>query len=277
MRDLSSAECIEAIEETRALEARVDGGAFFIRIEHYGHFVCTAIHNGHRMRPDIACKCAWSEEQRLYEEDPYTADVISRMPITVVGGDSRFEYDLNRKPEECIHEEAWGRKVWKAPLSESQKKASRAKHAAFYAVLGTLYGKLAELHPRVVIYSVHAYNYRRPRMGESPLFNIGTEQLDLRRWQPDIDDWVSALEAIQLPHVDIRVAINEVFFGRGYHATFTVSRFPNILPLPTEIKKVYMDELTGQPRMEILEPLHDAFEAAILRHSSSFRERHRMN
>lgn len=274
MHDLSSVECIEAIGEARIFDARVNGGAFFLKIEHYGHFVCTAIHNGHRMRPDIAEKCAWSEEQRLYEEDPFTANVISRMPITVVGGDSRFEYDLNRDPRQCIHETAWGRKVWKTPLSEKQRRVSEAKHAAFYAVLEALYGKLAELHPCVVIYSVHAYNYRRPGMGDTPLFNVGTEQLDTRRWQPDIDNWVRMLEAIQLPQVDVRVAINEVFFGRGYHATFTITRFPNILPLPTEIKKAYMDELTGQPMMEILAPLHDAFEAAILRHSTAFQERH---
>ena len=274
MIDLSSEQCLDAIEALRTFNARIDDGAFYIKIEHYDHFVCTAIHNGHRMRHDVAEKCAWREEQRRYEEDPFTADIIARLPITVVGGDSRFEYDLNRGPEACIHEEAWGKAVWKTPLSDAQRKLSQSKHKAFYSVLGALYGKLLELHPHVVSYDVHAYNYRRPGMGETPLFNIGTEQLDTQRWQADIDDWARCLGEINLPDVEVRASINEVFFGRGYHATFTTSRFPDIMLLPTEIKKVFMDELTGQPRMEILKALQDAFGNAVLQHSSIFRQRH---
>lgn len=274
MIQLTSNECIDAIGKMRTFHADVNKGAFYIKIGQYTHYVCTAIHNGHRMRPELEAKCAWSESQRRTEEDPYIADVISRMPITVTGGDSRFEYDLNRAPDQCIYEVAWDKPVWKTPLNDEEKRLSRAKHEAFYSVLGALYAKLESLHPAVLTYDVHSYNSRRPGMGDTPMFNIGTEQLDTARWQPDIDAWVRVLSEIRLPGINVRAVINEVFFGRGYHAAFVVTRFPNTLPLPTELKKVFMDEFSGHPDMEMLRALHNAFGAAIIQHSDKFRQRH---
>ncbi len=266
MKDLSINECISAIRDGTIFHATVNDGAFTIKIEDYTHFVCTAIHNGHRLRPELLERCALSESERLREEDPYTADIAANMPITVVANDSRYEYDLNRPPETCVYEEAWGQVVWKEPLSEHQKAASLAKHGEFYTVLGALYEKLESLHPLVLAYDVHSYNYRRPGMGDVPLFNIGTEQLDTRRWQPEIDQWASQLDSIRIPGVDVRAGINEVFYGRGYQATFVGKHCPNTLVLPTEAKKVFMDELTGEPHAEILANLHTAFEQAINTH-----------
>lgn len=274
MIELSSAACVKAISAMRTFDACVDNGAFFVKIEDYGHFVCTAIHNGHRMRPEIEAKCAWSDAQRRHEEDPYIARIIQHMPITVTGGDSRFEYDLNRAPEQCIYEEAWGKPVWKTPLSKEEKNHSLAKHQAFYSVLGALYGKLEDLHPAVLSHDVHSYNSRRTCAEDDPMFNIGTEQLDTERWQPDIDEWAQILGEIYLPGITVRVAVNEVFFGRGYHATFTTSRFPNILLLPTEIKKTFVKEDGAQPEVKAILALQAAFGNAIIQHSKAFRKRH---
>ena len=32
---------------------------------------------------------------------------LSSLPLTIVGLDSRFEYDLNRDPESCVYKDAW--------------------------------------------------------------------------------------------------------------------------------------------------------------------------
>ena len=270
MIELGIDDCVAAIRERKTFHASVNDGALFLKIEDYTHFVCTAIHNGHRLRPGLAEKCALTEAQRLREEDPYTADIASNMPITVVADDSRYEYDLNRAPATCVYEEAWGQAVWREPLSDAEKAASLAKHSAFYTILGALYEKLESLHPQVLAYDVHSYNYRRPGMGDVPLFNIGTEQLDTQRWQSVIDRWADRLGRIKLPDVDVRAGVNEVFYGRGYQATFVGKHCRNTLVLPTELKKVFMDELTGEPRSEVLETLHSEFEQAILEHAEYF-------
>jgi hypothetical protein len=269
MLTLDIDDCLTAIRGRESFQATVNDGAFFIKIENYTHFVCTAIHNGHRMRSSLLDICALDDAQRLREEDPYTADIIANMPITVVANDSRYEYDLNRPPETCVYEEAWGQAVWCEPLSDAEKAASLAKHTAFYTVLGTLYETLESLHPLVLVYDVHSYNCQRPGMGDVPLFNIGTEQLDTQRWQDVIDRWVARLGSISLPGIAVRAAINEVFFGRGYQATFIGNNFHNTLVLPTEVKKSFMDELTGEPRPAVLERLHAEFEQAVSDHAQA--------
>ncbi len=270
MTELDINDCIAAIHAGRTFHASVSDGAFFVRIEDYTHFVCTAIHNGHRLRPALQENCALDESQRLHEEDPYTADIAANMPITVVANDSRYEYDLNRSPETCVYKEAWGQTVWNEPLSDTEKATSVAKHNAFYTVLGALYEKLESLHPQVLVYDVHSYNYLRPGMGDVPLFNIGTEQLETQRWQALIDQWVEQLGRIRLPGIEVRAAINEVFYGRGYQATFVGGNYHNTLVLPTEAKKVFMDENSGEPRPDVLKTLQREFEQAIREHARGF-------
>ena len=263
MDELDVDDCVTAIKARKVFHASVNDGAFFIKIDDYTNVVCTAIHNGHRLRPELLAKCALDESQRLHEEDPYTADMTANMPITVVANDSRYEYDLNRPPRTCVYEEAWGQAVWSDPLSDTEKDVSLARHTAFYTVLGALYETLEALHPQVLACDVHSYNYQRPGMGDVPLFNIGTEQLDTQRWQSVIEQWADSLGGIALPGVEVRAAINEVFYGRGYQATFIGKHFHNTLVLPTELKKVFMDETSGEPRPDILEKLHGQFEQAI--------------
>ncbi len=271
--ELDADSCVAMIREGKVFDASVNDGAFFVRIKDYVHFVCTAIHNGHRLRPELLENCALDDAQRLREEDPWTADIAANMPITVVANDSRYEYDLNRPPETCVYEEAWGQAVWKTPLSDTEKTASVAKHNTFYTVLGALYEKLESLHPQVLVYDVHSYNCKRPGMGDVPFFNIGTEQLDIQRWQTTIDQWVEQLGSIQLPGIEVRAAINEVFYGRGYQATFVGKCCRNTLVLPTEVKKVFMDELSGEPLPDVLGILQREFEQAITAHTQHHADR----
>lgn len=270
MKSMTAEECIEAIRRQETFHASVDNEAFFIKVEDYTHFVCTAIHSGHRMRAGLAGNCILTEAERLYEEDPFTDTLIDNLPITVIANDSRFEYDLNRAPEKCVYVEAWGKPVWREPLTEEEMTRSLDKHATFYRVLGALYDELEALHPAVLTYDVHSYNYQRPGMGDTPVFNVGTEQIDRSRWQAAIEHWARILDGIRLPGIPVRCAINEVFFGRGYHATFVRESQRNTLILPSEVKKVFMDEHTGQPHPAILESLHAEFERAVRKNSYEF-------
>ena len=43
----------------------------------------------------------------------FTDTFVSSMPWTIFGRDSRFEYDLNRDPKNCVYKDAWGKQVWK--------------------------------------------------------------------------------------------------------------------------------------------------------------------
>ncbi len=262
-------EIIRNIEQETLFEAQEQSGEFSIKIARYVPFCCTAIHSGSKLRPELQAKIALNEFQRWYEEDPFTDLFIQSMPITLVGHDSRYEYDLNRSPEDCIYTEAWGQQVWKKKLSNTDLRISRRKHANYYRVLHALLKKLEEKFGAALLYDIHSYNYRRWNR-VVPVFNIGTERIDHDRYRKSIDHWKTELSKIQLSNTHVDVAENDVFKGHGYNLAYATAHFPHTLVLATEVKKVYCDEQNGDAFPSIIKELQQQFKTAILNHASVF-------
>ncbi len=266
---LSIREIIHKIENKEIFEAIPEQGGFILKINKYVPFCCTAIHNGGLLRKELQGKIALSDYERWYEEDPHTADFISSMPITLVGLDSRYEYDLNREPANCIYTEAWGKQVWKKKLSAGDLKLSRSKHANYYKVLDALVTQLEASFGGCVVYDFHSYNYKRWER-DVPLFNIGTEQIDRERYKVNIEDWLNELGSINLSDTPVLALENEVFFGRGYNLMHITERFPNTLVLATEVKKIFCDELNGDAYPKVIRSLQQKLKMAILNHANHF-------
>jgi uncharacterized protein (TIGR02421 family) len=262
-------EIIKHIEEEKLFEFSSADGGFKIKITKYVPFCCTAIHNGSQLRHDLQKKIALNEFQRWYEEDPFTDDFVKSMPITIIGNDSRFEYDLNRTPDECIYDEAWGKKVWNKKLTIQEIKISKQKHAGYYKVLEALITKLESLFGGCIVYDIHSYNYKRWDR-EVPLFNVGTEQLNGSLYHSTIQNWLKVLSEISMPDIPNKTAENDVFRGKGYNAEYISTHFSNTLVLPTEIKKVYCDELTGDIYPKIKRLLQQNLKQAILTNANDF-------
>jgi len=274
MLKLTEKECIEKIESEECFHANIEGG-FQIKIEKYTFYVCTAIHDGHNLREDLRNNCLLDESERLYEEDPFTGTLVKDMPITLTGLDSRYEYDLNRGEEICVYETAWGKEVWKQPLTDEQKNASLEKHRRFYRVVVALAKKLQAIHGSCLFYDMHSYNYVRREESDTPAFNIGTEQLDKQRWGDVINHWNKRLNTIEMPDTAMRSALDEVFYGRGNLATVMKPWADNVLVLPTELKKTFMDELTGELNDTFFAKLKERFCKELLQNTLYFVEHER--
>lgn len=257
------------IEKKQLLDVVSDTGGFRIKINKYVPYCCTAVHHGSQLRKELQKKIALDSYERWYEEDPFTGDFIASMPITLVGLDSRYEYDLNRSTQDCIYKEAWGKKVWKKELTSPEKKISRQKHEAYYQVLHALLTKLEELFGGCVVYDIHSYNYKRWER-EVPLFNLGTELLNREKFRAPINHWLKELTAIHLPDIETKVAESDVFAGKGFQAEYITQNFTKTLVLPTEIKKVYCDELSGAAYPRIIRLLQQQLKTAILNNANSF-------
>jgi hypothetical protein len=124
-----------------------------------------------------------------------------------------------------------------------------------------------------IIYDIHSYNISRQvekRITHPPLFNLGTELLDRRRWGKIIDDWLDMLGKIAIPGIPATVAENLVFSGKGELCRMLSGWNKNILILPTEISKVYMNEHNGTIYPEIVEAFKKGLGNAISEHSSSY-------
>jgi len=273
MQTLPESKILSLIRLGEHFEAEIDDGGFIINIDEYIPCICVAIHNGHRLRAELADKCALSSGERLYEEDPYTGDFISFMPITLIAKDSRYEYDLNRRPEDCVYDFAWGKQVWTEPLTDDERLDSEGKHAAFYRVLLALGRYLKKRFGGYVVYDIHSYNHERFGGDSAPTFNLGTEQINLKTFEGVVNHFHSALSKIELPDIQVRVAQNEVFFGRGYLASFMKRHFREVLILPLEIKKIYIDSVKYEPFPLVISALKEGLRQAILNNVALFSRR----
>ncbi len=273
MKVLKVSEIIELIKAKRTFEATTPNNAFTIKVNRYVPYCCTAIHDGNALRKELKEKIALDDYERWFEEDPYTGDFIRSMPITIIGNDSRFEYDLNRSPEDCIYEEAWGKKVWKRKLTVKEKQISLKKHHDYYEVLHALIHKLESLYDGCVVYDLHSYNYQRWEQ-EVPLFNIGTENIDCAQFASIIDHWMEELKAIELPNITNETKENDVFNGRGYNLISLTNKFKKTLVLATEVKKVYCNELTGEDYPEIVKEIQQNLKQAIINNALIFTQQY---
>ena len=245
MHRLSVDEIIKLIQAGESFEAVSSDYSFTLKIEEYVPFLCGAVHDGHQFRSSLWKNCKHSEYERWYEEDPCTKEMVQTFPIVISGRDSRFEYDLNREPERAVYEDAWGKQLWKEPLSKKEKELSLQKHANFYQVVHALTEKLEQDFKNVVVFDMHSYNWKRWDR-EVPVWNLGTSNIDQERFGTLTEAWSNKLGSMQLPNgIASTSKINDTFQGNGYFLKYITKNFNNTLVLATEISKIYCDELSG--------------------------------
>lgn len=253
---LSIDKILTSIQREEKFRAITEDGAFLISIEEYVPFICCAIHNGGNFRDSIRNKLALTKMDRWSEEDPFTWAFIDSLPIELIVYDSRYEYDLNREESEAIYEEAWGKSVWREKLTPKEREESLQKHRNFYLILDALIEKLESKFSASIIYDIHSYNYKRGNQNSNlPVFNVGTEKIEDKRYRKFINRYLQELKGIDLEPIENITKENGVFFGRGYLLSHIMKKFKNSLVLATEIKKIYVDEDSADEYPEIIDKL----------------------
>lgn len=274
MEKLSVKTIIAKIKDQQIFHAVSQDYSFTIKIDEYVPYLCTAIHDGHQFRKELWNNCLHTAYDRWYEEDPETKNMIASHPIVLAGCDSRFEYDLNRAPEDAVFETAWGKQLWKSPLPENQKQRSLAKHNAFYDVVHALIETIESKFGVAIVYDMHSYNWKRWDR-EVPTWNLGTSNVDNVRFGEDIEAWRRSLSEFELPNnIKSTALINDTFFGNGYFLKFITNSFKNTLVLATEIAKVYCDEYEQVNYPEVVKSVETQLKDRLPKHAKSFIEKH---
>jgi N-formylglutamate amidohydrolase len=238
-----------------------------------GPLVATAVHHGHALRREVAELIALSPEERLREEDPFTAEWTALAPTRVVGHRSRFEIDLNRPRDEAFYRgpaDAWGLDVWKSPPPEDLIARSLAEHDAFYAALRDVLARTEEREGGFVLFDLHSYNHRRDGPQgppadptKNPQVNIGTGSMDRERWAPLVDRFIADLRAFDFPGGALDVRENVKFLGRRV-AQSVHEAFPRTgCALAIEVKKFFMDEWTAEVDRERFEAVGAALASTV--------------
>jgi N-formylglutamate amidohydrolase len=226
------------------------------------------------MREELLPLSAPTEAIRLYEEDPYTERLLAPFPVAVWTDVSRFELDLNRPEETAVYLDAcmcWGIVPWRAPLPPDVLERSREKHREAMACLDALVDEAVERFGKAVVLDLHSYNYQRqgpvPAWWEDlskPAINLGT--LDSHtRFRPLLDALLEEFARVRWGDRPVTVGENVVFKG-GYVHRRLQARHPEKVVCPSiELKKIFMDEHTGELQEEAFAKLVTDVDDAILR------------
>ncbi|MBE15270.1 MAG: N-formylglutamate amidohydrolase [Dokdonia sp.] len=270
MLRLSPQEMIQKINAQETFHGVATDYSFTLKIDRYTYYLCGAVHDGHQFRQDLWEKCLHTTQERWYEEDPCTKQMVQSMPIVIAGCDSRFEYDLNRAPEVAIYQDAWGKQLWKEPLTASQKEESLVKHTNFYKVVDALVSKIESLFGAAIVYDMHSYNWKRWDRAV-PVVNLGTHNIDNSRYSAFAKAWCEVLGSIDLPYgIETTTAINDTFQGNGYFLKYITQNFSNTLVLATEFSKIYCDEYSGVIFPEIVAAIEAQLKVKMPAHAKEF-------
>jgi len=271
MLKLSIAQIIDKITQLECFEAVSQDYSFTIKIESYTYYLCAAVHDGHQFRKSLWHNCLHTEYDRWYEEDPCTKQMVHTMPMVIAGCDSRFEYDLNRAPENAIYEDAWGKKLWKTPLNQEAKSKSLTKHHNFYKVVFALISKIKSLYGGAIVYDMHSYNWKR--WGRPvPVINLGTKNID-EKYIAFAKAWCKTLASLKLANgIEITAAINDTFQGNGYFLKNISQNFEDVLVLATEFSKIYCNEYEYVIFPEVVASIEQQLQSLLPVHAQSFYE-----
>ncbi len=237
--------------------------------------VAVAVHAGRALRDEVADLTAVPAERRFREEDPGTAEWAMSFPTRLVAGRSRFEVDLNRPREDAVYrdpKDCWDLTAWRRPLPPEVVERSLLGYDAFYSVLTGILDRAEKTFGRFVVYDLHSYNHRRGGPDTAPAdpadhpdVNVGTGSMDRDRWGPLVDRFMADLGSVKVPNgcgsLDVRE--NAVFRGREL-ARWVHNRYPETgCALAIEVKKIFMDEHTGQLDDEVTGAIGDALAATL--------------
>ena len=244
-RKVSQTNAIAKIRNQECFNALDSDGIWKISIKEYVPLICVALHDGSGFPLALEQYCLLASADRIFEEDPHTAELVVSQPIVLSGMDSRYYYDLNRSPEHCDQATVFGRRIWKDdvhPLSSLAKQ----RHEKFYALVKVLVDKLVELFGYCLIIDIHSYNYSRIDR-ETPLFNLGTANYKREDEHLFARQWKQVLAETTFPGIKIPVEENDVFKGDGYFLQWVQREFPQTcMTICIDIKKIYCDEASGE-------------------------------
>ena len=247
-------------------------GGFEYQLDFSVPQIAVAIHAGHGVRRELLPFMALDPVQRMFEEDTGTDFMIQGQPNSIWGLESRAVYDLNRAIDMAlplVPEKFWGTRVYKNSPPAEMNRRSLESHKAFYRALGTFITRLLDLFGYCVVYDIHSYNITRQQakgFKSPPVFNLGTAAINRYRWKPHIESWIDNLGTISLPGIKTTVAENLVFSGNGELCKRLCKWDPRILVLPTEVSKVYMDEIKGAIYPDIIKAVKNGLAQAMALH-----------
>lgn len=228
--------------------------SYLYQIEnHRSPFWAFAIHDGHHIDADLEPYLHISPEDRLREEDPYTA-ILAELPFSrFVCGTSRFQLDLNRNKDGAIYltpEQSWGIQVWRIALPQHIKDKLYESYDMLYRKITQQIQHTIDRYGYFVVYDIHSYNALRDGPTamidkvNNPQINIGTAN-NHSKWQELTSALMDGLRTGKDGQTyDVR---ENVKFKGGFLSSYLNEQFGDYgCVFSIEFRKDFMNEWTGE-------------------------------
>ncbi len=267
------------LESKTPFEALSPLATCLIRVREYSPFIANVSHSGHRVREELEMNMLIEEQERLCEEDVGVDRFLDAFPIQIIALDSRYEYDVNRPRKHAVYLkpfESWGKKVWRNPPRPEELEFSLEKYDDYHEIVEFVVESIQKMFGSTLVLDLHSYNYRRSAQSSVktpfPTFDLVLSEEDKKEHQSTIDFLSTQLKTISTPEGPATVLENAVFQKDGAIAERLQAFFPDVLTLPIEIKKIYMEEKTGVFHEEVLESLRSSLNEIFPKVFSHFRK-----
>ncbi|MBW1699820.1 MAG: N-formylglutamate amidohydrolase [Deltaproteobacteria bacterium] len=166
-----------------------------------------------------------------------------------------------------------GTRVYRSTPTDAMNRRSIKKYAAFNRFIAAVIKVLLNRFGACVIYDIHSYNIKHQvdkGHPSPPMFNLGTLGIQRNQWKRPIAAWLDHLRQIKIPELPTTIAENDVFGGMGEFCIRLTGWDANILVLPTEISKFYMDEHSGIVYDSLVHALKKEVAMAVTAHGGEF-------
>ncbi len=221
-----------------------------------GPLVACAVHDGHAVRAEVAECLRLDENQRRYEEDPYTAEWTSIAPTRIVARRSRFELDLNRPREKAVYITPADAGDWtcggvarprtwlsiRSACTTIFTPTCDCCSSGWFRGIGESWSSTCTA--TIICEVASGESCDDPQL--NPEINLGTGSMDRQRWTPMVERWLAEMRSYDYfgRHLDVRENVR--FFG-GQLPTWIHQQFPTtVCALAIEVKKFFMNEWTGE-------------------------------
>lgn len=239
MQTLSESQIISLIEARQPVHARLRNGGLTLRIDEYVPLVCTVLHAGTSLRPEIASRLAIGEEQRRRFETAGTEQLAALLPITLIVEESRLGCDLNFPLSQCLRKRIDGRSLWLRPPTKQMQQRAHRQHQRFYHLLDALLDALEEDHGHCLLIDLHSHP-REPN-GESSIFHVIASQVRLPEGEAVVNGLIKQLDQIVLPNQSVSVSTGDPVHQGEYLGAHVNTRHEQTLTIPLQIDPVFRD------------------------------------
>jgi hypothetical protein len=229
--------------------------------------IASAIHGGTYIREELKQLIKAEEKKLRREEDHYTERMLAFTDTFIIKNTSRFQIDINRLKEEAFYiskDDSFGIDLWKKIPPQEEIERSLKEYDGFYDDVRRFLNEQAEQYGKVILLDIHSYNYKNDdgseqSPAENPEINISTAGENMERWRPFVNTLIEGLRDYDFHGRSLDVRENVKFKKEGNFSQWIKKEFPeSVCAMTLEIKKFYMDELTGEPYEDMIEELTKA-------------------